>query len=425
MTSINENLFKAIKGIHKNEPNKVSDAKLIDVDTKLATLISLQNGKEPKQPYPARMVADSVNGYLKYPGFELRYKCFDKDSNIYAVEAGIRLKKNSIEGAETQSSWQTIFELPDSATSGQIAASAIMVTQADVVVVCTQKGWVYTSDENQTNFTDTGIRMPSVEGQYSFCNQQFGYGHYNNLAWVTPYGEKPIESNKVYLSTDYGKTFSEKTPIPFKNHIYNSHIHDMQYDQFADRFWVVFGDQNNSQTYYSDDKCVTWNPLFGEFETDLRNTQMTSIAVFAEGVAFGSDHAPGDVYPNNNMEDNIRFLPRAKGKVKDIPDPSKLEKVFQPNTDNSFKYFAMKCRYAKVGNDIVTLMPWYSINPETVILTATVDGRNWYEIYKGNVYGSWHLLGTPPESSDVIYGSIKATQNGPVNLLKLPMPEWI
>lgn len=380
----------------------------------------------PKQPYPPRMIANSVNGYLEYIGIDIRARALDEEGNLYATDGGIRIKKCPIENVENSASWVTVWQLPNEPNSGQINATALMVTKTKRIVVATQKGWVYVSDETQTSFADTGIRMPTnTEGtQFSFCNVQFGYGQYENLVWLSSYGEKPIISNKVYLSEDYGATFTEKTSIPYINTTYNTHIHDIQYDPFADRFWVVFGDQRNSQTFYSDDKCITWKPLFGDFADDLRNTQMTSIAVFPHGIAFASDHAKSPDYPNNNMEDNIRFLPRTKGQFRDIPDPSKLEVVHRPSIDANFHYFAMKVSQIKIDDYIVTLMPWYGVD-KNIILTASIDGRNWYEIFKGEQLGAWQIAGVHPMDTEKrIFGYAK-NKSGTTSLLKMPLPEWI
>lgn len=433
MTTLSENIISAIKGRHKNQPNLVQDSKLVDIERVLknikdegilgnSTGTSFMNAKHP---YPPRIMPNETNDWLRHVDHEMRYKAIDKEQNVYATTAHI-LKKLPIETAITSTSiadWTTVWE-PDTLETGQINVSAVMVTATNRVIACTQKGFVYVSDENQTNFADSGIRMHESGGIQSYTHTQFGYGQYESLVWVSSYGEAPSLANRAFLSKDYGATFVAMTEIPYVLGTQNTHIHDIQYDPYADRFWVVIGDQDNCNIHYSDDMGVTWKAVFGKFSEDVRNTQLTSIACYPHGVVFGSDHAVSDLnsFTNNHMEDCIRYWKRPKGERQSFVDPDSIEIIYSLYEDNTFRSFAMKSWQGRVGENILTLMPWYGIGDNKTLLTASIDGLNWCEIYRGEYSGGWQLAGVDDKNRIIGFDRNK---EGKICMLAMPLPDWI
>ena len=129
-------------------------------------------------------------------------------------------------------------------------------------------------------------------------NNHWGLDVYKNIVLLSDYGGKGVNGAKnVYLSTDYGDTFTEifdlQTEIiegrpPATE---TAHIHTVKYDPFYDRIWLCVGDRPNTATYYSDDLGETWTYVVG---SDI--VQFTGIQIFEDAVIFGSDSPPNGVY---------------------------------------------------------------------------------------------------------------------------------
>lgn len=371
----------------------------------------LMNVPIPKQPYPPKLIPTDENGWLKYPGFEKRYRALDKDGNLYATTFSRVEKCTDIDNAHLSSNWEVLWQA-DTAEVGGIGVTALMVTNTNRIVVCSQFGRVFVSDENQENFTDVGIQMPFLGDHYSWCHFQFGYGHYENLVWVSSYGHNDIVANKAYLSKDYGATWEEMSDLPYVNHTHNIHVHDLQYDPYQDRFWCVFGDDNNANTFYSDDLGQTWTPVFGLHAEDQRNVQYTSIACFDHGVVFGSDQT--------GLDDRLDYWPRSE-----VVDPKDFKTIYYPDKGKGFISFALKAWQGVVGNDLITLMPWYGLSNNKTFLLATIDGKRWFEIYRGKHPGGWQIAGISSKDSQNRILGFDRDNSGNIGLMRMPLPKWI
>ncbi|WP_248910122.1 hypothetical protein [Halocatena marina] len=96
-------------------------------------------------------------------------------------------------------------------------------------------------------------------------------------------------ANEAILSTDGGASFDRILKVPLKTtDAANLHIHDVEYDPYVDRIWVVVGDSGNSQMYWSDDLGTSWETIADQDEV----TMLTQIAAFKDCVAFGTDGEP-------------------------------------------------------------------------------------------------------------------------------------
>lgn len=429
MNVLSENLVNAIKGKHDNEPNRVHDKKVEQAIKDLQINSGGTNGSNvARAPYPPRLIPTYENGGLiKNP---YRVRAIDTEGNLYGTTSSKIMKQNA--GAaikEPSTEWETVWEVPDTDKHGNINVTALLVTKTNRIIAPTQRGYVFVSDENQESFVDTGIRFnyDEASGEYAYTHFQFGYGQYENLVWLAGYAKRPVKANKSFISTDYGATWKECANIPIISEDTNMHIHDMQYDPYADRFWIVNGDQENCNIYYSDDYGDSWEAVFGLFSEDERNTQLTSIACFPHGVVFGSDHAVSDKnnYPNNHMEDCIRYWKRPKGERQSNVDPGDIKIIYRPYKDSEFRSFALKAHQIEVDGRIITLMPWYGIGNDNRFLLASEDGLNWYEIYRGRHPRGWQLAGFTKINGKLTIIGFDRDDKDNRCLVNMPLPKWI
>lgn len=373
--------------------------------------ITLTRTVAPLQPYPPR-----VRPTLFFPGAERRLKWMDSEGHLYGVESGNKLQKSENYGE----SWSTIYTI-DTEIHGQAAASAVFVTKSGKVVLATQKGYVFVSDSDQNNFTE------KFQFTRHFTNDQFGYGTYENLVWLANYGSNAKEgnhANELYLSKDEGETFEKVFEGVVLDSSNNWHIHDVQYDPYSDRFWIVNGDANNCQTWYSDDLGQTWTPVFGDFADDPLNSQLTSIACYPHGVVFGGDHAsPGD----DDYGDILRYWPRPKGVVRPFVDKNTIVEIYRLEKDNLFRNFAQRTYQVRIDGRIISLMPWYGQNAPAVLL-ASANGLDWYEIYRSDLFvggDKFHIAGVDPKDPERrIFGTV-GLGDGRTRQFVAPLPEFI
>lgn len=427
MATLIENIINAIKGKYNNEANRVYDDKVYQAINNLDFNLEIQDNKA-KSPYPAKLFPTHENGGLIIKNF--RTKAIDRHGNLYATtsvrvlkqDAGTAIKKTSEE-------WLELWEVPDVEKYGHITVSALMVTNTNRLIVPTQKGYVFVSDENQEVFEEANIRFnfDLETNKYAYTHYQFGYGHYENIVWLAGYAENPVKANKSFISTDYGVSWRECADIPILSEGTNMHIHDMQYDPYADRFWIVNGDQENCNIYYSDDYSESWETVFGPFSEDVRNTQLTSIACYPHGVLFGSDHAVDakNDFNNNHMEDSIRYWKRTKGERQAEVNPDDIKIIYRPYKDNKFRCFALRVHQIEINGDIITLMPFYGIGDDNKFLLASNDGLSWYEIYRGHHTKGWQLAGVTEIDGEMMIVGFDRDSDENMCLLNMPMPKWI
>jgi hypothetical protein len=337
----------------------------------------------PLQPSPPR-----VRPTLFFPGYERVLKWMDKNGALYGVDGGTRLQKSTNYGQ----TWTTIYTI-DTATYGQATASSVFVTKSGKIILNTQGGYCFVSDVSQTNFTQ------KFKFTRHFSNVQFGYGTYENLVWIANYGSPASNgnhANELYISKDEGETFIKVFEGTIVDVSKNWHIHDVQYDPYADRFWMVNGDSNNCQTRYSDDLGITWTNVFGNFADDPLNTQLTSIACYPHGVIFGADHATSD------DPDNLRYWPRPKGVVRPPVNKFDIVEIFRVHDDSQFRNFAQRTYQIELDGRIISLMSWYGQNHPPLLL-ASANGIDWYEIYRAETAGGgdmFHIAGIDPKDSE-------------------------
>ena len=231
-------------------------------------------------------------------------------------------------------------------------------------------------------------------------------GHRDTVRWmdrsISVYGEFVVvgdygnrgEATKVYLSTDYGKTFVEVFDIREETdgNPDDAHIHGVCFDQYYNRIWIVTGDVDNAGTYYSDDFGRSWERLQGKY----RDMQFTTVYALEKSVLFGTDDPPNGLF---------RYVRNDK-----YQQPE-LELVHLINNTNYTSHVSQMF-YKKPGHGNPLYMSYTvdgkSHDPQPGIVLATVDGINVYEIfrdyktYEGALTGVLRCFG-PTKSGHVLF----------------------
>lgn len=218
---------------------------------------------------------------------------------------------------------------------------------------------------------------------------QFEYGRvptslnhvaYKDIVILASYALSEYETgqyaNEVILSTNGGTSFDRILEVPLKTKdAANLHIHDVEYDPYADRIWVTVGDNGNTQLYWSDDRGSSWETIGDRGEV----TMMTQIAAFENCVCFGTDGEPEGIIRWEREEPTD-----APAGVDDLVRP--YVKIKTDPTDDTMEMYARHRWHIREddGRELC-LMPFgYSrmdTGRESVVL-ASVDGAEWYELYR-------------------------------------------
>ncbi|WP_238532796.1 WD40/YVTN/BNR-like repeat-containing protein [Halalkalicoccus jeotgali] len=218
---------------------------------------------------------------------------------------------------------------------------------------------------------------------YGRVSNSLGHVAYEDIVVISCYKLSDYEAgkhgNEVILSTDGGQSFKQiLEPEVNTTDAANNHIHDVEYDPYAERIWVAVGDHGNSQLYWSDDLGESWK------EIDDRGaiTMVTQIAAFKDCITLGSDGDPEGILrwerdgPNDVPEEADDFE-RVHVEIETDPE------------DDTMEMYAR--RRWHIREDLETgrelcLMPFgYSPMHETAedsVVLASVDGDEWYELYR-------------------------------------------
>jgi hypothetical protein len=218
--------------------------------------------------------------------------------------------------------------------------------------------------------------------EYGRVPHSMGHAVYDDIIVLSCYGLSDFKedqyANEVILSTDGGQSFERilKVPLNTKDAA-NLHIHDVEYDPYADRIWVVVGDNGNSQMYWSDDLGSSWETIAEQGKA----TMMTQIAAFKDCVCFGTDGYPEGIIrweregPNDAPEG-----------VDDLVRPYVQIKTDKPG-DGKMEMYARKRWHLREddGRELCLMVFGYSSMNETAtdsVVLASTDGAKWYELYR-------------------------------------------
>lgn len=125
----------------------------------------------------------------------------------------------------------------------------------------------------------------------------YGVSIRGNVVLFATYGDKDAANppRHLYLSRDYGRSFKEieVRSISAMANPATFHLHDCEYDPYADRIWVSNGDLPNSAIQYSDDWGETW--VVVDTTALSHYLQPTNIVALADRVLFCTDDKPDGV----------------------------------------------------------------------------------------------------------------------------------
>lgn len=256
---------------------------------------------------------------------------------------------------------------------------AVVVPESGRVIVGIQD-----RDENRGRVEVLDPDFETSETAYQF---EYGYpihtnGHvtYDDVVIIASYGMSDFEGgrhpNEVILSTDGGETFERILHVELNTkNAANNHIHDVEWDPYAERIWVSVGDHGNSQIYWSDDLGESWSAIDerGKAPVPLQ------IVAFEDSVAFGTDSAPAGIIrwerdDPNDEPTGVEDLTRPYVAIEDEP------------SQGGMRMWAQRRWHVREddGRELCLIPFRYSNHPDwrQSVVLGSVDGEEWYELFR-------------------------------------------
>jgi hypothetical protein len=211
----------------------------------------------------------------------------------------------------------------------------------------------------------------------------FGHSTWEDIVIWGSYGRSDFEGERhpdeVALSTDGGATFEHVLTAEFQSaDAANHHIHDVEWDPYADRIWVTVGDGPNAQIYWSDDLGDSWDHLeeYGIHEMP------TQVAAFRDNVVFGTDGNPDGILrwardDPNDAPESVDDLERPQIQLHDDEHAGEMRTYargrwhIREDLDTGRELCIMPFGYSPMHPDA----------RESIVI-ASVDGDAWYEILR-------------------------------------------
>ena len=206
------------------------------------------------------------------------------------------------------------------------------------------------------------------------------------------------------------------------------HLHDVEYDPWANRIWVSSGDTpDNSAIYYSDDLGDTWEKIRPE-----PRSQPTNIVALPDRVVFGTDDVPNGVKvwyrdPYENSK------PVANEDIKVLYTPDKFgineEGLWMVANNSRTRTISQLSKYPY---DLVLFYEWDSTKNNEKYpnrLLASPDGEFWFEIFRvdGDLAGgtSSSVVGPVQNDPEKKIFFTHYHQSIGSHVYKITMPDWI
>lgn len=105
----------------------------------------------------------------------------------------------------------------------------------------------------------------------------------------------------AYMSKDGGETFNVIYTLPGVSNG-NTHMHDIEYDEYSGRIWIAIGDYTSDKLIYSKDLGQTWVTAI------TTGFQATTITAFSRYIVLGSDYSPVGIYRFDKEKEKIEYL---------------------------------------------------------------------------------------------------------------------
>lgn len=328
---------------------------------------------EIKNPSPSKVIEQTY-----VPGnFTHSISTVDKDGNIWAV-AWQDLIRVSNDGTN----FKTVLDAKpflDKENKETISLYGFYISDTGRIIACTNKGRVLVSNEERTELRE------AFTFKAGYTQNTWGHDKYNNYILMASYGKHDASNppREVYFSKDHGETWEKIFDKPISEMFDPSyyHIHDVAFDQYSNMILISIGDGVNRQIHYSYDFGETWQNVFDETvygKDNVAPIHPTSILVFPDGIAFGSDELPEGISwwkrPENVEKPEIRW--------EDI----EYKITFGKANDNLIGTYATKGDTLEVNGQIFGVMPFRNHVTKTeghTRLFATGDGgQSWHEIFR-------------------------------------------
>lgn len=299
--------------------------------------------------------------------------------------------------------WTKVMNSPDA-----VAATSLMVTDAGIVIWGTGAYYFFKSDPAKTTWTavygfDVG----------TFSHAGFGHYCYKNIVLMSNYGDKNAtpNPNKAMLSVDYGASFFL---------IYNGglmpgyHMHDVAYDPWNSRIWISEGDETRRQVLYSDDYGTSWVSVWskGDGTPDYgKGIQPTQIVPFKDGVLFGSDQNP----------DGLSVWKRPYSPLCPTVRPSDIvQNTYLLNDKDTLTHLFQRGWYNfasdTIGVSLFNVSTVGAFGLKKMSILATLDGKDFYEIWKDINYGITDCLSItgphPDDPQQRFFARVTTTDDG-------------
>lgn len=216
---------------------------------------------------------------------------------------------------------------------------------------------------------------------YGRVSNSMGHAVHEDVIVISCYERSDFEadrhSDEVILSTDGGESFDLVLDVPLNTtDAANHHVHDVEYDPYAERIWVAHGDHGNSQLFWSDNHGDSWE----EIDEQGAITMVTQVAAFENCVVLGTDGTPEGI---------MRW---ERESANDEPEQaSDFERVHvqietDPEDDTMEMYARRRWHIREDDGRELCIMPFgYSPMHDTAedsVVLASVDGDEWYELHR-------------------------------------------
>ncbi|ADJ15275.1 hypothetical protein [Halalkalicoccus jeotgali] len=300
----------------------------------------------------------------------------DRDGRIYGRDS-----PRVVVSDDWWETTETLYSFEEEGTKEEYVQMVIVPDSGRIIAATGGRG----ETGGKVHLIDEDLKGSELLYQFDYgrVSSEFGHAVHGDIVVIGTYHLSDFgagrHANEVILSTDGGRSFEKVLERELHTtDAANHHIHDVEYDPYAERIWVAIGDHGNSQLYWSDDHGESWS------EIDDRGaiTMVTQVAAFKDCVVLGTDGVPEGIMrwerdgPHDEPSGADAFE-RAHVEIRTDPD------------DDVMELYAR--RRWHIREDLETgrelcLMPFgYSTMLDSAadsVVLASVDGDEWYELHR-------------------------------------------
>ncbi|WP_336362037.1 beta propeller repeat protein [Halalkalicoccus salilacus] len=283
--------------------------------------------------------------------------------------------------------WETTEELYDFGDEmpGDERVETVIVPESGNVLVGIGGKFDETTGRIELLADDLSGSETLYEFDWGRTSNSMGHAVWEDIVVISTYELSDFEgsnhANEVILSTDGGQSFEQVLEVPVvTTDAANNHVHDVEYDPYAERIWVLVGDHGNSQLYWSDDLGDSWESIGPRGSIVM----LTQVAAFKDNVVFGTDGAPDGIilWERDGPDDapaSVDELERVHVEVKtDAADSGEVMQMYarrrwhiREDLEAGRELCVMPFGFSPMNEDA----------NDSVVL-ASADGYVWYEVFR-------------------------------------------